>query len=316
MSSSSTSGSWPRHYVAEVLPNSNRRIHSLFLPKLMVTNARSIMNKVDELRMLINDKQPDVCCICESWITSDTATERYSIEGYNIFNNCRSNRKGGGILTYAKDNIAAEIFSDIVVPDELEAQWLVLKHPRLPRVAPYIVLGSVYLPSGTEAENVNVMLTHLHTCVDLTRVKKPQAGIFICGDLNRLNISSLCTGNKLKQIIKVPTRGDNILDVVLTNLRELYNSPTISAPIDHSDHNVIEVSPPFAIKNNTINFKKVRPMPESKLSLIGRWAQAQSWEEVLQAKNTQAKADAFYMLVNNAIDKILTIKNYKVSQNG
>ncbi|XP_033118226.1 uncharacterized protein LOC117117864 [Anneissia japonica] len=151
------------------------------------------MNKVDELRMLINDKQPDVCCICESWITSDTATERYSIEGYNVFNYCRSNRKGGGILTYVKDNIAAEIFSDIVVPDELEAQWLVLKHPRLPRVAPYIVLGSVYLPSRTEAENGNVMLTHLHTCVDLTRVKKPQAGIFICGDLNRLNISSLCT---------------------------------------------------------------------------------------------------------------------------
>ena len=44
----------------------------------------------------------------------------------------------------------------------------------------------------------------------------PNAKIMIAGDLNRLNIRTVLNQLSLFQMVKTPTRGDNILDVLLS----------------------------------------------------------------------------------------------------
>ena len=60
----------------------------------------------------------------------------------------------------------------------------------------------------------------------------PEAPLILGGDRNDLDISPILhCGLKLKQIVDLPTRKDKILDVIIMNVRELYNSPFIVPPV-------------------------------------------------------------------------------------
>jgi len=43
----------------------------------------------------------------------------------------------------------------------------------------------------------------------------------------------------LEQLVCIPTRGNNILDLILTNEMPIKNSIRILAPVDNSDHDVL-----------------------------------------------------------------------------
>ena len=66
----------------------------------------------------------------------------------------------------------------------------------------------------------------------------------ITGDFNRLNLDTLCHNNCLTALVKLPTRGDHILDNVLIS-DDLASSCSclVGAPLGSSDHNTIFCSP-------------------------------------------------------------------------
>ena len=47
----------------------------------------------------------------------------------------------------------------------------------------------------------------------------------------------------MRQIVNFPTRGNNILDLILTNMKFFYDSPIKSPPFGLSDHVTVEVQP-------------------------------------------------------------------------
>ena len=74
--------------------------------RVLYSNVRSIVNKIDELKHSTYNLKPNVICICETW-TNDSILNAYlSIEDYSIL--CRKDRndtdqgKGGGLLVYVK----------------------------------------------------------------------------------------------------------------------------------------------------------------------------------------------------------------------
>lgn len=60
--------------------------------------------------------------------------------------------------------------------------------------------------------------------------------MILLGDFNKVNISRLKRNFLLKQIVNFPTRDQNKLDLILTNLNDFYDIPTMLPPIDLSDH--------------------------------------------------------------------------------
>jgi hypothetical protein len=88
------------------------------------------------------------------------------------------------------------------------------------------------------------MLDYLSTTLTTIEGQYPGCGIFLAGDFNRLNVIRLSTEFRMKQLIP-PTRGDRILDLVLTNLPQIYdmNSVQILPPFGLSDHNVVLLHP-------------------------------------------------------------------------
>lgn len=53
--------------------------------------------------------------------------------------------------------------------------------------------------------------------LDLVKFSHPDCGVVILGDFDNLNVHDLLIHHYLKQIEQAPTRGDLILDLIITN---------------------------------------------------------------------------------------------------
>ena len=123
-----------------------------------------------------------------------------------------------------------------------------------------------------------------------------------------MNMLQLINGNDLSQIVDFPTRGKATLDLKLTsgNLRECYEKPiplslSLSlSPLGLSDHSCIIWKP----KNHRLTKYEhkaqiTHPLLESGMQTFGSWIQR---HQVLEATGTQNKADAFYEILDLAMN--------------
>ena len=70
-------------------------------------NARSIVNKKNELSIMVEDIDPHIIGITESWANTDITDAELGLTGYVMFRRYRIGRRGGGVILYVKESIQA-----------------------------------------------------------------------------------------------------------------------------------------------------------------------------------------------------------------
>ena len=75
---------------------------------ILYFNARSVFPKLDELKILVEDNNPDVICITESWLCQEICNTEILIPGYLLYRRDRD-RHGGGVLMYVRESIQVKI---------------------------------------------------------------------------------------------------------------------------------------------------------------------------------------------------------------
>ena len=75
--------------------------------KCVCLNARSIVNKRNELNIMVEDIDPHIIGITESWATPDISDAELGMTGYVMFRKDRLRRRGGGVILYIKESIQA-----------------------------------------------------------------------------------------------------------------------------------------------------------------------------------------------------------------
>ena len=75
--------------------------------KCVCLNARSIINKKNELNIMVDEIKPHIIGITESWANNDITDAEMGLEGYVMFRKDRIGRRGGGVLLYIKETIPA-----------------------------------------------------------------------------------------------------------------------------------------------------------------------------------------------------------------
>ena len=70
-------------------------------------NARSIVNKKNDLNIMVEETDPHVTGITESWANTDIADAELGLTGYVMFRRDRIGRRGGGVILYVKESIQA-----------------------------------------------------------------------------------------------------------------------------------------------------------------------------------------------------------------
>ena len=93
------------------------------------------------------------------------------------------------------------------------------------------------------------MIEYLIKNLDQLLCERPSSAIIVAGDFNKLNLTNLCNCFNLKKSILYPTRGKNVLDQVLTNMRDMYKPTQHLPPLGRSDQNCLLLVPKQKEKN-------------------------------------------------------------------
>ena len=84
---------------------------------LLYFNVRSLLPKLDQLRVTCSVFSPDIVCIVESWLDDTISDNEIFVQGYSIVRLDRS-KHGGGVLIYVKDLfICSPLFNSLHATD-------------------------------------------------------------------------------------------------------------------------------------------------------------------------------------------------------
>ena len=219
------------------------------LPQVILSNVRSIRNKIDELRSLIkydsDYRQSSIICLTETWLNSKDLDVMYNIDGFSLIRSDRdavtSNKScGGGIAFYIKKLWCTNyyIHSKLCTP-HIELLALGLRPFYLPREFPQLFYMLVYIPPDADK---NIAVSCISKMFNEIQVKSPNAPLFILGDFNHVTLSRHFP--HLKQYVDCKSRNNKIIDLCYGQAKEYYKS-CLSPPIGASDHNTIILRPSY-----------------------------------------------------------------------
>ena len=163
--------------------------------KCVCLNARSIVNKRNELNIMVEDIDPYIIGITESWATTDISDAELGMTGYVMFRKDRLGRRGGGVILYIKESIQAY---EIKLEKEAECEEAVWCN---------IVTGNSTLTVGLVYRSPNISMEEnekIHNAIK--EVSKRDC--IIMGDFNHGHIqwTSLQSTGREDQVLKFSTR--------------------------------------------------------------------------------------------------------------
>ena len=189
----------------------------------LLSNVMSLPPKFDEVREAITDANYDLAFLTETWLRDHQSSNAFAMSGYNFFRRDRSKDLHGGVCIYIKDSIKYEVIDDLF-DERLEAIWIKIRPPRLPRGMSSIVISTIYHPQTDKGVSDTEMLNYLYESMTVIESRYSNCGFIVTGDFNRLNTQGFRNAFKLKQIVHFPTRGTRTLDCIFTNLSEYYTA--------------------------------------------------------------------------------------------
>ena len=237
-----------------------------------------------------------------------------SISAFNLFRKDRVAGRGGGICVDLNNVIPCKRRLDLENPT-FECLWLTLRPKRLPRPLSGITICVVYHPPGRPTESHKELNDYLINTTDRLRNEHPDHGLVLLGDFNDFDCGNLVSHHSLKQVVQQPTRDSAILDLIVTNMHNLYSSLTIHAPLGSSDHNIVFWQPIALRQPSRIESPKrlVRHYPRSGIEAFGRWVGTHDWfADFGFSSSVDDLASSFTTQLVDAINRIFPVKTIKL----
>ena len=205
----------------------------------LLFNARSIRNKFLEFVALLTLERPDLVAVTESWVrTSDRDFEgEYAIPGYQLYHRDRTDRAGGGVMLYIRDSLK---LGNIATGSEHEFLGVDLEIGH----AVYRIIV-VYRPPHQTIDRDRALYGEIRNLID-------GKTCVLLGDFNShvdwetgespaedMPLLEFVNDNFLTQWVREPTRGNNILDLVLTTEDDIVTDLSTGEELGSSDHRLV-----------------------------------------------------------------------------
>ena len=254
------------------------------LPAIFLTNAQSLIQKRDELFLLIQHKREysdcSVFCITESWLNDSHPDSYFQPQGFTLLRADRvpdlaQKETGGGVCLLINQRWCSDS-AKLSTSCSPNLETLVVKCVPFysPREFSCFIFIGVYI---TTSANKKDAIQELSKIIYEVERQYPDSTIIILGDFNRAPFQKTIT--KFKPQITSNTRKDAILDQCYMSIKDAYH--TISRPpLGKSDHNVMLLLPAYRqkLKTEKPQVKTVKKWtPESLMSLQGCF-ECTNWE--------------------------------------
>ena len=87
----------------------------------------------------MNERQPDILCVSETWLTADVLGQHITIPDFNVYR--RDTCRGGGVCIYVRNTCSVSVIEvTIDRVDGIEDLWLTVQCRKLPSV----IIGCMY----------------------------------------------------------------------------------------------------------------------------------------------------------------------------
>ena len=299
----------------------------------MNVNPNSAMNKLEELKMFIDEQSIDVAFISESHDRQNKKLEdHFDLENYKVVSNIHQREGKGGrpALIVNTENYHVEDITNtlISIPWGVEITWAIItpKTVAADSLVKRIVLGSIY--SKPNSKKKTATLDHIAETYNFLNAKFGRGLYWIlAGDTNDMKLDMILNLHpSLKSVVTEPTRlnPDKILDNIITDMSSYYQAPECLSPLEAdkgsggkpSDHKIVVMEPINSLNNKCARITRnilVRPLKQSGIDLFKYWLNSQSWKEVFEASTVDDKAEVFQNLLLTKLNEVLPMKKKKVS---
>ena len=237
-------------------------------------NARSIKNKINDVRVLLACDIYHIFIVTETWLDTFIPNSLYigNSSNFNMYRKDRNSR-GGGVAVFVKSFLDVLVIQDI--PDRFDQiEYLVLHITYLSKFV-FIMVTVYHPPSASSNKEHTILLCEL---MSLLQSRFCNNYIFFVGDFNFhidwvtfaviphfSDFSDIfllhCLQHNLTQLVTAPTRGNYFLDLILVSHPSIVNSVMTVDPFTpqlDNDHKCVD----FSILCNT------QPLPPESMTPV------------------------------------------------
>jgi len=286
-----------------------------------LTNAQSVKDKLDDLHFLIDNYNPGIVFITESWL-NDTVSDAMiaPTNRYYVVRHDRKNKMGGGVCAVINKRFTVDILQ---TDDNVEM------------IAFDILFESFtyrcilcYRPPDYNVDAWKYFSSML-SCLE--RVCNTNNIIAVFGDFNLPYLSwdtLLPTGHYVKfhqafldfttqhglvQCVTEPTRVNNILDLILVNDPLLINSCTTTAPLGNSDHVTVDFNLVLPVNKSSTDkcdgdIKYCFNFNEADYDGLNAYLSAVDWQNILTSGDINNCMEYFIGVLNEGMNLFIPVK--------
>ena len=197
-------------------------------------NSRSLYNKANNFKKFLYEISPDISIVSETWerqgendLQNLLASTNFKVISYKREKRKYNRQPGGGCAIVFNERKFQVSKIDLYVPEGVEATWaLFTPLTQNKNGVKKIAVGSFYVSPNSVYKTKT--LEHIMSSIHQLRSEHGNDLKFLLGgDLNRLNITRILDSySALKQVVAVPTRKTETLEVLLTDMPTLFHPPT------------------------------------------------------------------------------------------
>ena len=290
--------------------------------KMAHLNVRSIVKKIDQLRILLQDSNIDVLTISETWMRSYMETQLVELQGFKSYRLDRGHgnrrKRGGGLITYVNEKHAVhcEALEELDrTKSDIEAQWVLICRPECRNV---VVCNLYRPPTG----NLFKALQYLEECIKSVNLSK--TNVFLLGDMNvnYRNKSSpdykkvhfFNQTNGFTQYINTTTRNTDksksLIDLAITNSKFVSDSGTLEHFI--SDHQpIFVVHKKGRDKRETVQFEGRSYRTFDKDSFAKQLRES-NWDELYNSNTPDQAWSCILGKITMILDTMCPKRNFRI----
>ena len=280
---------------------------------IIYLNARSIVSKLSELEVLINDNNPDIVLITESWCNSSISDALLNIQGYNLETELRTDRNdtqggiGGGLLVYSRIGIT-------IIPKQNASNFnqycsFIVKCENTDDLH----ISLIYRSPNSSNENNTELLKF---------IENHEKNMFLVGDFNLpgINWSDGITNSKcrpfyeciqnkqLSQVVEFCThKQGGLLDWGLLDRDDILYEVENLGYLGSSDHVAIRFELDVGHKFNHSE-EKVRDWGSGNNAALFSYLRNVNWNDKMSNLDTELAWSEFNNVVNIGLDRYIPLK--------